>query len=100
MDNIFVDGELVDSTESINNLELQRDFLLEEERSSKKEYDLTKLVLHYIDSPAVNTFIKCEVVDITNISAKMPEFGCVVSFGGSIQPEMMPAVGEILYIHY
>jgi hypothetical protein len=100
MDNIFIDGELVDSTESFNNLELQKDYLLEQERASKIEYDLPKIILRYIDTPAVNTFIRCEVIGSVEGAVTMPHSGCVLSIGRDIDSAVIPQVGEIVNIHY
>ena len=100
MDNMFVNDEIVDSTESVDDLAVQREDILEAERASKMEHSLDKIVLRYLDSPAVNTFIRCEVINITQGSVEMPEFGCVLSVGNDIDKNILPEVGEIINLHF
>ena len=98
LENVFIDE--IDSTESIDNVKVQSDALLDEERSSKLEYEIPKLVVNYLDTPAVNTFYKCEVVDIVYGAVPMPEFGCIISLGSGLEEEHLPVTGEIIYLHY
>ena len=100
MDNLFVNDELVDSTESVEGLALQREDILEAERASNTEYFLDKIVLRYLDTPAVNTFIRCQVENITQGNVAMSNFGCVLSIGKDIDVEYLPKVGEIINLHF
>ncbi|MCL2040290.1 MAG: phosphodiester glycosidase family protein [Bacteroidetes bacterium] len=100
MDNLFVSGEIVDSTESVEASVLQNESILEAERASKSEYFLDKIVLRYIDTPAVNTFIRCKVENITSGSVGMPDFGCIISIGKDTEKENLPDIGEIVNLHF
>jgi hypothetical protein len=100
MDNLFVNDELVDSTESVENIAVSREDILEAERASNTEYFLDKIVLRYLDTPSVNTFIRCQVENILQGSVTMPKFGCVLSIGKDIEREYLPKVGEIINLHF
>ena len=100
IDNLFVNGEIVDSTESIEGTALQNESILEAERASKTEYFLDKIVLRYIDTPAVNTFIRCKVENITSGSVAMPDFGCIISIGRDTERDNLPEIGEIVNLHF
>ena len=100
MDNLFVNDEIVDSTESVEGIVLLREDILEAERASKLEYNLDKIVLQYLDTPAVNTFIRCQVINIVSGSVEMPNFGCVLSIGTDIDRSRLPAIGEVINLHF
>jgi hypothetical protein len=104
MENLFVNGEIVDSTESVEEVALQREDILEAERASNNEYNLDKIILRYLDTPAVNTFIRCQVENIISGSVETPKFGCVLSIGKDIDTDMdienLPKVGEIINLHF
>ncbi len=100
LDNVFQESMYDDSTEQSVSLEQYRLELLEAQRSSNSEYSLRKVTLRYLDNPAVNTFIKCEVVSIDTGSVNIPVGCCVVSYGADIDPEILPKVGEKVNIHF
>jgi hypothetical protein len=100
LDNVFQEQYAEDSTESVESLVSQKEELLNAERASSIEYDLKKLIINYIDSPAVNNFIKARVVDIVSGSAKMPTFGCILSIGDDIDSSQIPKIGDEINLHY
>ncbi|MDR0927120.1 MAG: phosphodiester glycosidase family protein [Ignavibacteria bacterium] len=100
MDNLFQDGQIVDSTESIDQLELSKTDLLDAERSNHSEYNTRKIVVQYIDQPAVNTFIKCQVTDITTGAVKMPDNGFIISIGANFDETLLPNVKDVITLHY
>lgn len=100
LDNVFQSSEVQDSTESVESLAMQKEELLYAERTSKLEYDLKKIVVRYIDEPAVNTFIRCEVVDIVNGAVRMPANGYVLSIGEDIDTTQLPQIGDNIFLHY
>jgi exopolysaccharide biosynthesis protein len=100
MDNLFVNGEIVDSTENVEDIVLQKEDILEAERSSNIEYNLDKIVIKYLDTPAVNTFTRCQVENIVSGSVEMPKFGCVLSIGSDMDKVNLPKVGEIINLHF
>jgi len=100
MDNAFQNSAMQDSTEGIETIAAQRDELLYAERTSNMEYDLKKIVVRYIDEPAVNTFIRGEVIDIVNGAVRMPQNGYVLSIGADIDVAQLPEIGDNIFLHY
>ena len=71
------------------------------ERVSKVGYGLKKIVVRYIDEPAINTVIRCEVIDIVNYgSVQKQENGCILSIGEDIDILLLPQIGDTIFLHY
>lgn len=100
LDNVFQGPAIDDSTESVETLALYKDNLLEAQRESNLEYDMKKLILKYVDEPAVNAYVRCEVIGFDSGTTRIPENGCVLSIGNDIDFEILPKVGDRVNIHF
>jgi exopolysaccharide biosynthesis protein len=98
LDNIFQEGMIEDSTENIENLAAQQNDLIEAQRASDLEFEMKKIILKYLEEPAVNTFFNCEIIGIDSGAVKIPENGCVLSLGKDI--DFLPKIGEKVTIHF
>jgi len=100
IDNVFQGAAIDDSTESVETLALYKDDLLEAQRASNLEYDMKKIILKYIDEPAVNVYIRCEVIGIDSGSVNMPQNGCILSIGNDVSNEFLPKIGDRVNLHF
>lgn len=89
-----------DSTEQEFNYELLKDELLQAERASSIEFSLPKLAVEYLRSPALNKNIYCKVREICQKEIKMPENGCIISFGKNYSLSDLPKIGDTIMIRY
>ncbi len=100
LDNVFQDVSYDDSTEQAVNLDKYREELFEAQRASNFEYNMIKVAVKYLENPAVNAFVKCEVIAIDSGSMKQPQNGCILSFGKDIDTNLIPKTGDKLNIHF
>ena len=100
LDNAFQNSAMQDSTEGIESLAIQKEELLLAERSANLEYNLRKIVVRYSDKPAVNTFIRGEVIDIIVGAVQMPEHGYVISLGEDFDNSLLPQIGDNIFLHF
>lgn len=90
------DVENDDSTENqCDTLKLRQEFV-NAERSAMLEYSLTKLVLMYIDSPAINKKVRCKILSIDTGAVAIPKNGCIISFGKNEYPQNKFVLGDTI----
>jgi hypothetical protein len=65
------------------------------------EYSQMKILLKYIDDPAINKDIKCRVIGIKDSgSVAVPSKGCVISCGDDFNFMRLPITGDTLIIRF
>lgn len=89
-----------DSTEAEFDLETMQAELIEMERAGSIEFGLPKLTLNYLSLPSINKNIYVAVTSIDTHAVKMPENGCIASFGKDFKLEYLPKVGDTLLIRF
>ncbi len=89
-----------DSTEFDIDVEELRKEILSQKILSNLEFRLNKILVEYIEPPAVNKPIKCRVVNIVNGSVNMPENGCIISLGDDFPLELLPIKNDTIEIHF
>ncbi len=87
-----------DSTELEFDPEQMRFELMQEKIISSIEFKLVKIVLEYIDPPAVNRPYRCRVITIKTGSVDIPYNGCIISVGQDIPIEVLPNTNDIITI--
>eukprot|EP01156_Anaeramoeba_ignava_P019534 Anaeramoba_ignava/a96591_73.p1 GENE.a96591_73~~a96591_73.p1 ORF type:complete len:498 (-),score=-8.74 a96591_73:114-1607(-) len=88
------------SEEKFDTLKFKRE-LRRQQRLSSYDYRAPKVILRYLDSPAMNKEIKC-VVTASNRrgTVPVPADGCVLTFGRDINRKTMPKIGDTLSLAY
>ena len=87
-----------DSTEVDFDSLLFKQQLIETAREENFEFPCLKIVLEYLDSPAINKTTECIVTIIDTGSVEIPKHGCVISLGKMHQDSINLKIGDIVYL--
>ncbi|MFC2131973.1 phosphodiester glycosidase family protein [Bacteroidota bacterium] len=90
-----------DSTDIVlDTIGLMKTIKLEQRRSSY-ENPLTKILVSYLDEPAINRNIKCKVNAVVDSGCVlMPDNGAVISLGDDIEESLIPGMGDTIVLRY
>ncbi len=94
IENIDIEESFNDSTEAAFDLEKYKKELIASERSASKEYKIPKLILRYLDKPAINRNIECKVIGYDTSAVKVPFEGCILSLGADFNMKECPKIGD------
>lgn len=89
-----------DSTEDEFDIETFKEELENSERTANLEFNIPKITLRYLTSPAINKRIACVVESFRQGAVVVPENGCVLSTGIGIPSYELPKVGDTLFLEY
>ncbi len=89
-----------DSTEQEFDYDMLKEELLQAERASSIEFNLPKVAVEYLRSPALNKNLYCVVRSISLKEIAMPANGCVLSYGKNYSSSELPKVGDTLMIRF
>ena len=87
-----------DQTEEEFDMDEYEAEVIRNKKISDIEFSLEKIALEFIDEPAINREIQCKVTDRANTSIGVPENGAVLSFGTDIPRNLIPRIGDTIYL--
>ncbi len=90
-----------DSTEYGFDTTQFKNYLLKNERDSSLEAGMKKVVLKYLNPPAINRETYCQVVKVADSGAvAVPRNGCVLTIPECLDSSFIAAVGDTLLLKY
>jgi hypothetical protein len=90
-----------DSTEiELDTLGIKKD-IIETRRSAALENSFAKVALRYLNAPAINKEIECQVIKIVESGPiEVPEHGCVLTFGSNIPKNKLPQLNDVIKLQF
>ncbi|MCK5742770.1 MAG: phosphodiester glycosidase family protein [Chlorobi bacterium] len=97
---VMKDKEFDDSTEvAFDTLQFYHQLKITK-RNSSSENAMIKMSLRYLNPPAVNQQVKCEVLSFGFGSLPMPENGCILSFPYMTDRDKLPLRGDTVSFEF
>jgi hypothetical protein len=90
----------MDSTEAALSLDELRREIAAAQREASAEYRMTKILLRYTRSPAVNADVPCEVLEVTSGTRAVPSKGCILSLPADSIVARQINVGDTMTIRF
>lgn len=95
-----LEAEFIDSTDTQLDTAKIKDEIIAFRHNKSVDYSHYKAAIRYIDIPGINKDIKCLVEKLDTGLMKMPDYGCIISFGKEDYPSAYPKVGDTLIIRF
>lgn len=97
---ILADSVFSDSTDEDFDFNNFKNELTQSQRMSNMEFSMRKAVLTYLDTPGVNSTIRCRVIALDTGAMEVPKNGCILSFGYDVPYDFIPETGDTLRLKF
>lgn len=92
--------EFDDSTDAEYDSTLMKKEIAKDRRNNEIEYFLDKLIVQYLQAPAINTITPCKIISISNRAVGIPRNGCVISLGASELQKNYFKIGDTVFVSF